>query len=877
MSIGLTENISLVDASLIASGKGLIVAPSRAHLTSIEKKFLKSGLNSLWGDSFFTIETLIKNLSNELVPQTSALLEKALVLSILKGSELRYFNAVRTEPVIVRDFCRTISLLRSNLIGSDELSHDLTERGSLKEFDLLTTYRKYEEAIQEHDVSDAGKRLTIALSNISSKRTPILDHKEIIIFTGFEVIPPGLGKLITVLSDNHPNIKILLTNDNIPLSPIYEKFVSIVDQSLRDLKINRTAREHEEDKWRLPCSVELHICRSTGNEARFISERLLKNLKSNIDTGIVTTTDTSNVRTLLASLKESGLLHCESHHNFDGLKNKIRQIVQGSDSRNLDDITAQLAKMADELRSSFRNRLRLPQLAADLETLKGLFSQIFDLQGIPFLEPELMGHLLDTGTNIRSAVNGDLLGVSWFWWDDGIYSATRELLIPAVYQGSIPPEASSSQFFQDTSFILGNAPSYFAYLFPTSDISRAREAFRFRKYLMHTKDKAVLSLSRISAEGKETHNSGITALLDLTTIDEGERLHFLVRDASSKKDIQRRISNCLKDIEGTEHSEASIINDPEIKSDIKKRFEENKFSVSQLDKYAKCPYQYYLNKVLCLDPIEVKTPEIDPKDRGKIIHRVLELFYKNENNAVRTFLQKREGLAELEKKFETYIDKSFSEHQDALSKIHPALVDDFKKKARITCISALELELNAILEMTHLLLPVYTEWAFGRNDTPPLVLTGRGLEKSAVIVGVVDRIDMDDYHDTYLITDYKTGKTEAVLSKIKKGKHLQLPIYVEAVKKLLLSDKKPVGAFLFSLKDMIKSHGLAMKDSKKFYFEGLKSRVFVDDEEWNELIETALTFASQYINDIRNSLFFKDRESCNQCNDYRDICRFRKY
>jgi ATP-dependent helicase/DNAse subunit B len=277
-----------------------------------------------------------------------------------------------------------------------------------------------------------------------------------------------------------------------------------------------------------------------------------------------------------------------------------------------------------------------------------------------------------------------------------------------------------------------------------------------------------------------------------------------------------------------------------------------------------------------LDPIEPRTPEINPKDRGTIIHRIMELFYIHETENIFRFMRNEIDFEELTGKLEEYTNTSVGENAERVGTVHPALLTNFENRATTTCRQAIRLEIDLIGEMTFPLYPTYTELAFGRGATAPLTISSAPLEKAANITGVIDRVDVDEEHGTFSITDYKTGKTESVLSKIRKGEHLQLPLYIEATKQLFLQDKKVVGAFLFSLRTMRKMHGLARKDSKSFYFKKTNSRLFVDDEEWNDLMEIALSTAADYIHQIRNSNFSEKRDSCNRICDYREICRYGK-
>ena len=105
---------------------------------------------------------------------------------------------------------------------------------------------------------------------------------------------------------------------------------------------------------------------------------------------------------------------------------------------------------------------------------------------------------------------------------------------------------------------------------------------------------------------------------------------------------------------------------------------------------------------------------------------------------------------------------------------------------------------------------------------------------------------------------------------------MQLPLYLEATRSILFNEEKGVGAFLFSLKGMEKKHGLGLKEYRSFYFPKINARLFLKDEEWSELIDTAMAYAAEYIQKIRDSEFIENPDNCNKFCDYKDICRYAK-
>ncbi|RPI60471.1 MAG: hypothetical protein EHM44_10370, partial [Ignavibacteriales bacterium] len=54
---------------------------------------------------------------------------------------------------------------------------------------------------------------------------------------------------------------------------------------------------------------------------------------------------------------------------------------------------------------------------------------------------------------------------------------------------------------------------------------------------------------------------------------------------------------------------------------------ERQYSASQLEEYAKCPFQYFLKRILQLETIEEPTEELESFELGSIIHSILYEFY----------------------------------------------------------------------------------------------------------------------------------------------------------------------------------------------------------------------------------------------------------
>ena len=57
-------------------------------------------------------------------------------------------------------------------------------------------------------------------------------------------------------------------------------------------------------------------------------------------------------------------------------------------------------------------------------------------------------------------------------------------------------------------------------------------------------------------------------------------------------------------------------------------FKDKEYSISQLETYAKCPYKYFAERILFLQPLEEPSEEIEALEMGTILHNILYEFYK---------------------------------------------------------------------------------------------------------------------------------------------------------------------------------------------------------------------------------------------------------
>jgi ATP-dependent helicase/nuclease subunit B len=204
-------------------------------------------------------------------------------------------------------------------------------------------------------------------------------------------------------------------------------------------------------------------------------------------------------------------------------------------------------------------------------------------------------------------------------------------------------------------------------------------------------------------------------------------------------------------------------------------------SASRIEQYAKCPYQFYLKRVMGLERWEEnETIEaMDPLAKGSIVHKILERF-----------LKEHAGGKFLHTSFES-LQKHLEERgRELLEEERPVGLPDL----------LWEIERDRILQtlrnwlafeksrQSDGFLPIWLERSFGtfslKEKTPALTIqtTGHRLD----FRGRIDRIDLTQDGKHARVIDYKTEKIPKPMTGKRKtplmaGERIQVAIYREAL------------------------------------------------------------------------------------------------
>ncbi|MEN8192791.1 MAG: PD-(D/E)XK nuclease family protein [Bacteroidota bacterium] len=317
--------------------------------------------------------------------------------------------------------------------------------------------------------------------------------------------------------------------------------------------------------------------------------------------------------------------------------------------------------------------------------------------------------------------------------------------------------------------------------------------------------------------------------------------------------------------------------------EVKKKLEEMQtraYSISQLETYTKCPFKYFLERVLRIEVIEEPDEEMEAVEIGSLLHAILFEFYleiRNKNIVLKNCTDKVFKIAE---------DMIFKIAENQITQITKNSPYAFFEEEKIFGINSKREDsllyrflLNERKDETDRT-PGYFEVSFGVKDNmhDDLLYSSNPLEfENVKLRGKVDRIDVNHKNKTFEVIDYKSGSKKVAKSEIEKGVSLQLPVYVWAVKTLLLNqfgeEYSPKAMTIYNLKyqeNIFGKNSVSVGNSRASNFD--------PTPKINELVDNALDHVKKSVENILAgefplTPFYEEKDSiCKYCH-YNTICR----
>ena len=200
-------------------------------------------------------------------------------------------------------------------------------------------------------------------------------------------------------------------------------------------------------------------------------------------------------------------------------------------------------------------------------------------------------------------------------------------------------------------------------------------------------------------------------------------------------------------------------------------------SVSKMEKFAQCPFSFFVQYGL---KAKLRQQfDFEPKDEGTLSHEILEKYFKEINTSkidLKT-MERVDSDALVNKIMDEIlgsakVNKSFAENGKYLFML-ARIRDTLKTSAWV---NALNLSVGKFV-------PEYFELKFGKNtDLKPIELDLGNCKMT--FTGFIDRVDVYQEGETCFlkVVDYKTGQKEFKLNEVYQGLQLQLISYLIVLK-----------------------------------------------------------------------------------------------
>lgn len=307
-------------------------------------------------------------------------------------------------------------------------------------------------------------------------------------------------------------------------------------------------------------------------------------------------------------------------------------------------------------------------------------------------------------------------------------------------------------------------------------------------------------------------------------------------------------------------------------------------SASGLSVYGNCPYRFFAQRVLRLEPRGEAALDLQAIDAGKLLHDVLRRFFEGHRRESLNTLDRKQLQAELA----SIADSVFDEHERVVPPLNKQIwkIDREIRKILLDQVLLYELEIQEEAEAQQVV-PAYFEVAFGGTRSAakdpdskeePLELTRETFvgEEKIKISGQIDRVDVAQ-DNTVIAYDYKLS-TGASRSDITSGRSLQLPIYLEALEKLILPDQPIAGGGYYVIRGAQdrRNKGLYRASQLDYLRLRAKNSVFSDDD-WQKIRAEVVARIWDFLDGIRSGKFLVDPaerlKTCRFC-DYGAVCRY---
>jgi ATP-dependent helicase/nuclease subunit B len=300
---------------------------------------------------------------------------------------------------------------------------------------------------------------------------------------------------------------------------------------------------------------------------------------------------------------------------------------------------------------------------------------------------------------------------------------------------------------------------------------------------------------------------------------------------------------------------------------------DHSFSVTALDEYRKCPYSFFLKRLLRIKPLI--EPGLLPQviELGTLYHQILREF----GERYRGQAWQAERRPEYEAALEQLLQRVFAEWRQAAANDFVTVVLAIQEQqVRRVLQRWLAAELHWAEQTGYRYSPYLLEYSFGQptdSADPASASQPFRLETDAAgtvrLNGRIDRVDREA-GGHLIIYDYKLGQSHTTGS-VLDLQSLQIPVYLRALEQLLGEPDATVGGCYLSLKGLSRTGGGVWRRAKTG-LEG-RSKGLLGEAEWDEWLEGMELEVGTTIAAIRAGYFYLSEKECPDYCGYRTVCR----
>jgi len=331
------------------------------------------------------------------------------------------------------------------------------------------------------------------------------------------------------------------------------------------------------------------------------------------------------------------------------------------------------------------------------------------------------------------------------------------------------------------------------------------------------------------------------------------------------------------------------ITEPQLLALLQQRFGPDfVHSSSGLSVYGNCAYRFFGQRVLKLEPRGEAALDLQAIDAGKLLHDILRRFFEKHRRQPLYQLDREKLLNELR----DLADEVFNEHERVVPPLNKQIwkIDREIRKILLDQVLLYELEVQEKAS-AHGVVPAYFEVAFGMKSKgvkdpgskdEALELT-RGTfvgEETMRISGQIDRVDAAD-DQTLIAYDYKLS-TASGKEDIKAGRSLQLPIYLEALEKVIFPDQEIAGGGYYIIRGGSERRNKGLHRASVASYSGIHTRAgaVISDDEWRQIRADVIQKIWDFLDGMRGGHFAVDpsekKKTCRFC-DFAAVCRYDQY